>query len=324
VIKLIFPENTLEKLEPSQRDELAVLAALVHAEIYCPKKSPVVDNGETSLPLVLEIGNVNTSLRWAANDHDALAPTPFWGGNAKGAQFVRVVNGIPLASLPAKWMQRSPSDLRVKEEDTLTVSITSELDGLKQNFGRNVWELLVNRAPILKRKLSGKQPLVSIQYNDRYLHSPLTLLLLKEFLGGLDAYQGGANSATNISIVTSNLPRNDLHQPRFIHHNWRDTDHRRQAFMAMFTSIGEFTFIDDKNNIALPHARELLLKWHDGSGYSIRLDQGVGYWRTAKGMKPFPFDQAPERQTKYLDELLLEIEASNQSFPTYWYLSEQK
>ncbi|MEA2083882.1 MAG: DEAD/DEAH box helicase [Thermodesulfobacteriota bacterium] len=321
-IRLIVPENILETLESSQRDELAALAALINAEIYCPKSSPMVADGGPSIARVLEIGSDSTSIQWAVNNQDALAPTPLWGGNAQGAQFVRVRNDGPLVSIPVKWLKKKAPELRSKEEDTFSVSITKELDGSKQDFGSRAWELLVNRAPILKRKLSDKHPLSSVKYSDRYLRSPLALLLLKEFVDALSLYPGGINATTSLMLITSNLLRNDLQQPRFIHHNWQDADLRRQAFITMFRSSGKFAINDAKANFDLPHARELQLRWNDGSGYSIRLDQGVGYWRTAKGMKSFPFDQPSKHQLKFLEEFEFEVEASNPNFPTQWYLSE--
>ncbi len=79
--------------------------------------------------------------------------------------------------------------------------------------------------------------------------------------------------------------------------------------------------VQEKLNFDIPHARELHLNWPDGSECTIRLDQGVGYWRTANGMKPYPFEQSPEKQANYLKELDLNIGTSSQNHPTLWYIS---
>ncbi|KJR98717.1 MAG: hypothetical protein VR65_19580 [Desulfobulbaceae bacterium BRH_c16a] len=320
-IKLILPDCIFEVLESSQRDELAALAALIHAEIYCPGNSPEVGNGGQNLLRIMELSGNSTSVQWAANNQDALAPTPSWGGSPRGAQFVRVAKEGPLDAIPKKWRKRDVSSLRAREEDTISISITNEFDGSSKHFGEQAWQLLGNRVPDLKRKLLSEQAIAAIEYSDRYLRSPLSIMLLQKFINGLGSYSGGVNTATRLMIVTSYLQRNDFQQPRFLHHNWQDAEHRRGIFTTMFRPFGEFILIDDKVNLALPHARELQLRWGDGSGFSIRLDQGIGYWRTANGMRPFPFDQSSERQTDFLRDLELEVEASNSEFPTQWYIS---
>jgi hypothetical protein len=81
LVRLIVPQNTLAELEVSQRDELAALAAFTGAEIFTPKTSPMESSGGVTLPRILEIGSEKESYRWATSIQDALAPTPFWGGN---------------------------------------------------------------------------------------------------------------------------------------------------------------------------------------------------------------------------------------------------
>jgi hypothetical protein len=319
-IKIIVPQSILAALEPSQSDELAALAVLIGAEIFCPKTAPMIVNSGKKLPRALEIGNDNTTICWAANIQEALAPTPLWGGNAKGAQFVRGVQNNTLEAIPDKWVRRAISELRNKGGDTYSVSITNEFDGPLRQFGDQAWVLLATRMPELKKKLCGNQQLTSILYSDRYLRSPLSLLLLKELFKAILKYSGGINNDTHLKVTTSNLNWNNIQEPQYLHHDWRDADHRRQIFRACFEPIGNLIF-QEKSNLDLPHARVLHLKWTDSSGCTIRLDQGVGYWRTAKGMKTYPFEQSPEKQTKYLKDLELMIETSSHHFPTIWHLS---
>jgi len=319
-IRLVVPQNILVVLEPSQIDELASLAVLIEAEIFCPKTAPVIVNNGINLPRVLEIGNDKHSIRWVANKQEALAPTPSWGGNTHGAQFVRGIQYNMLEAIPDKWVRRAVSELRSKGEDTFTVSITNDFDGLSRQFGERAWALLATRMPELKKKLTGNQSLSSIRYSDRYLRSPLALLLLKELFVAIAKYTGGINKDTHLMVTTSNLNWNSIQEPQYLHHDWRDADHRRQIFQASIEPIGNFSF-QEKLNFDIPHARELHLNWPDGSECTIRLDQGVGYWRTANGMKPYPFEQSPEKQANYLKELDLNIGTSSQNHPTLWYIS---
>lgn len=319
MIRLIVPQNTLAALESSQRDELAAIAAFTGAEVFCPKTIPMEISGGITMPRVMEIGNGKESHRWATNMQDGLAPTPFWGGNVNGT-FVRVQQSRPLEAIPAKWLRRSVAELRAKAGDTFSITIISELDGPLQQFGKRAWELLVTSVPGLKKKVTDAQPLTAMHYSDRYLRSPLSLLLLKELLAAGLTFFDSVN-AVNITVSTSILSRNDTQDPKFLHHDWRDCEDRRCAFKTVFRST-EQAILDEKPNTALPHARVLHLSWKDGSNCTIRLDQGIGYWRTSKGSKPFPFDQSQERQAKYLEEIDFSVEASSQSHPTFWYLKE--
>ena len=317
VIRLIVPQNTLAALETSQRDELIAIAAFTGAEVFCPKTTPMETNGGITLPRVLEIGSEKESQLWATNMQDALAPTPFWGGNVNGA-FVRVQKNRPLVAIPDKWLRRSVTELRAKAEDTYSIAIIKELDGPLQQFGKRAWELIITSVPELKKKLTEGQPLTAMHYSDRYLRAPLTLLLLKELLVAGRAYFDRGNAVT-LTVTTSMLSRNETQEPKFLHHDWRDCEDRKSAFRAAFGSTGQVELVE-KPNTDLPHARVLLLQWQDGSSCTIRLDQGIGYWRTARGPKSFPFEQSPEKQAIYLDDLDLFIEASSQSHPTFWYL----
>lgn len=318
-IRLVVPQNILAALEPSQRDDLAVLASLIDAEIFSPKTVPVVTGGEV-LPRILEIGSDIQSVCWATNKLDALTPTPFWGGNTAGAQFVRGQYDKPLAAIPDKWTPCSIATLRTINANTFMVSITNELDGPLQLFGERAWGVMSKQMPWLKKKLNATLPLVTIMYSDRYLRSPLTFLLLRELINSLSKYSGGTTNDTSISVFTSYLSRFDMSEAQFIHDNWRDRDVRRDIFESALKPRCKLNFIESPNN-ELPHAREFHLVWQDGAGCTIRLDQGIGYWKTGNGKKTFPFCQSSEKQKDYLNDFELTIEAGSQFHPTFWYLS---
>ena len=70
----------------------------------------------------------------------------------------------------------------------------------------------------------------------------------------------------------------------------------------------------------LPHARELELIWDNGESWKLRLDQGVGYWRTAPYVHcEFPFEKSVEKQIERLEKVNVLIEPISKTHPTYWY-----
>jgi len=162
--------------------------------------------------------------------------------------------------------------------------------------------------------------LQTVRYTDRYLRSPLTLLLLHELLNGLARYPGGLTPATTVQINTAELERSGMDSPRLLSHDWRDGEDRRQVVETWFgASWPEFQWRQAPLR-TLPHARELALTWSNGECWTMRLDQGFGYWRAASRTRPeFPFDSEVARQIARLQQASVIIEPLNPAYPTYWY-----
>ena len=152
-------------------------------------------------------------------------------------------------------------------------------------------------------------------------YGKVSLLLLRELLGALTDYQGGLVASTCLTVATSQVQRNDTQEPRWLHHDWRDAIDRRQVCEQIFDALGQFAF-NEETYTQLPHARELRLTWTDGSVWTLRLDQGVGYWRACNSRAPFPFEQPVARQVERLQSCAIDVEAGYPLYPTYWYAGQ--
>jgi DEAD/DEAH box helicase domain-containing protein len=318
-IYLIAPNETLAQLTPSQRDELATLIAITDAKFYTSPIIPETEGVRQHLPVTMEIGNNQNAVRWASSHADALAPTAYWGSGEGGAQFVRAHHEHPLPPLAITWSQKSAAALRTASGTFNEISITTEFDGSLRQFGQRAWQRLCEQAPMLQQQLAGDQPLVELRYSDRYLRSPLTVLLLRELVGALANYPGGLVANTRVSIATSSLRRNDTLEPRWLYHDWQDATDRKQVFNRVFDGLGQFTF-SETSYTHLSHAREFQLTWNDGISWTLRLDQGVGYWHTSNYREPFPFYREVVHQVEYLLLCEIDIRAGEPSYPTFWYV----
>jgi hypothetical protein len=183
------------------------------------------------------------------------------------------------------------------------LKITHELDGQSSGFGNNFWACIERQVPLLAERLNASIPLEKVRYTDRYVRSPFTLLLLHSLLGGLTRYSGGLHSSTDVTVLTAKLERLNTDSPRLMYHDWRDGEDRRIVAEDWFKeSHPVFSWHEEETRL-LPHARELELIWADGEQWSIRLDQGVGYWRIAHHIRPeFPFESETDRQVKAAPE----------------------
>jgi DEAD/DEAH box helicase domain-containing protein len=318
-IQLVVPQKSLQELMPSQLDELAAIGSFFGAEIRTPDVAPGFGEAGERILRFLEVGGEKESVCWAVNQRDACIPSDRWGTGAHGAQFVRGVFDKPLQDFPKDWLLRQPSELRAPEGNMFSIEIRNELDGSIGLFGKNAWETVCERVPELKRQLQSGSSLSKVEYSDRYLMSPIVVKLLQNLMAKLKSYPAGIAKKTQLSIFTSKMDRIDLYEPRMVFHNWRDANDRREVFEALLNVTGGLNFKEMPRN-KLPHARMLRLHWSDRASWNIRLDQGIGYWRVDRGVKPFPFDQATDRQIAYLNELNVKVYGGSHSYPTFWYV----
>ncbi|SDX49204.1 ATP-dependent helicase YprA, contains C-terminal metal-binding DUF1998 domain [Allochromatium warmingii] len=317
-VHLIAPAVTLNALMPTQRDELAALIAYTGADVWRVPNEPCVSVSEH--PLILELGSADRRVRWAARETSALVPRPTWGGGEPGGPFVHIHESQPLSALPTTWQRLEPADLRAPLPGVIALSMTRELDGPAMTFGERAWAHLTAQIAGLAQRLNAAQPLQSLHYVDRYLRSPFTLLLLSAVLDGLQRYSGGLSVTTQVQIETATLERLSSESPRWLFHDWCDALDRRQVAEDWFgAQWPNFTW-NEKPTRELPHARELTLTWNDGQTWSMRLDQGFGYWRVVRQIGPeFPFEADVTRQLAKLRSTNPVIEAMTVDYPTYWY-----
>ena len=317
-VRLLASAADLDALNTSQRNELAALTAYSGAELYrIPAASPATS---AHLPLILELGSLDQRVRWAAREFSALLPGPLWGGGQTGGPFIRAAETQPLSPLPASWRRLTLEELRPVMSGLSTLTITTELNGPSDTFGERAWTLLETQVPWLAERLHRATPLQAVRYTDRYLRSPLNLLLLHGLFQGLARYPGGLTPATTIQVNTAELQRSSMDSPRLFFHDWRDGEDRRQTVEHWFQENWPGFAWHEATLRTVPHARELTLVWSDSASGLIRLDQGFGYWGTVSGTRPeFPFDNHVMRQVGKLRGANLTIEPLHPTYPTYWY-----
>ena len=110
-----------------------------------------------------------------------------------------------------------------------------------------------------------------ITYSDRYLKSPLSCLLLVQFINGL-------KEALNFKLRSLELRLEQFDEdrgPKFIHHNYLDSIERDEALESMAARMAIDNVHIQPGN--LPHYR--YFKFDDGQGtlITIRPDGGIGH-----------------------------------------------
>jgi DEAD/DEAH box helicase domain-containing protein len=246
-LQLIAPAKSLDDLNASQRSEMAALVAFVGAELY--SATLISEAGSPALPLILEIGSEQFHACWVASDESALLPVPRWGNGDTGVQYVlrRKEQSIPVQL--SEWKKIDPADLREAQLGLVELTISQELNGASLSFGERAWAFVTKQTPKMAELLNRNIMLAEIRYSDRYLRSPLVLLLLRSLIGALSEFPGGLSPNTRLSIQTTQLERVGTDQSRRLYHDWRDSRVYAQLVLVNAGGLPPLgLFVDEPTN----------------------------------------------------------------------------
>jgi hypothetical protein len=102
----------------------------------------------------------------------------------------------------------------------------NEFDGASISFGERVWSLINKKVPEMDLLLNGCTKIKEIRYLDRYLCSPLTILLLHNLLSELVNFSV-LEENTSLLIQTAKLGYSNINSPLKIYHDWIDGNDRK-------------------------------------------------------------------------------------------------
>ncbi|HDR1845515.1 TPA: hypothetical protein QB600_002182, partial [Pasteurella multocida] len=146
-------------------------------------------------------------------------------------------------------------------ENHRPIFISDELSNKQLNyFGRGLKTLLEKQNIALKTLLDNDE-IISMTYCDRYLRSPMAILLLAEVLR---SFYGKSKPQIKIRTVFSN---NSSNQPsRTLKHDWQQKNDYEYVVKKYLTQRIEspIELSIENNNKALPHSRSLNLKFSSG------------------------------------------------------------
>ncbi len=319
-LQMIAPTDSLDELSASQCNELAALVAFVGSELYTVPSTCLI--GSPALPLILEIGSNQFNARWVASDESALTLVPRWGNGDSGVQYVLSRKEQPIPNQSTEWKKIDIANLTNDQAGLIEMTICQELNGDSFSFGKRAWDFVSQKKPKISELLSRNTKLAEIKYSDRYLRSPIVFLLLRSFIASLSEFPGGTSFQTRLLVQTTQLDRISSEQPRWIYHDWRDGEDRREVAQSFLGN--QFSKFDWEEFVTanLPHERKLELIWEDGTYCKLVLDQGVGYWRIVHGIRSeFPFESEVTQQINWLNRANVLVESTSKTHPTHWYLA---
>ena len=322
-VRLFIAPETWTGLGDGVRHSLAALVAAGQGRIEVHRAVALTPDSKNGV-VVAVAGGQRKSVRWASSKETAPPMNDAWGQSPEDGRFVyaRVDGPLPEIETPAVAIDQ----LRPRPEGTVAMlTIRKELDGRLEGFGSRFWSAVKDHCRPLKDQLENGGPLREVSYSDRYIATPWALLLLREVL--LDLVRSErVDSGTALRVFTRDLRRaaRPIHDGRSISDPWQDDDARESFFMEAFEAgRGRLQW---KGGLKLetgpaPHFRELRLDWADGVAWTLKLDQGVGYWR-CRPSADFPFDRTSREQIQPFNQVIRQYRVISRGIhPTYIYVA---
>ena len=323
LVRLFIAPVTWTGLDDGARHSLAALVAAGQGRIQVHCAAAPSPDPKNSVVLAVA-GGRQESIQWASLKEAAPPMNEVWGQSPEEGQIVYARVGGPLPEIETSAV--AMDQLRPRPEGTVAMlPIRKELDGRIEGFGSRFWTAVEDHCRPLKDQFEKDGLLKEVSYSDRYIATPWAVLLLREVL--LDLVRSErADSGTALQVFTRNIRRvRPIRDGRLVSDPWQDDDARESFFLEAF-EVGR-GLLRWEGGLKLdtgpaPHFRELRLDWAEGVAWTLKLDQGVGYWR-CRPTTDFPFDGTPSEQVQSSNQAAKQGRViSSGAHPTYIYIAD--
>lgn len=150
--------------------------------------------------------------------------------------------------------------------------------------------------------------LVGIEYSDRYLNSPLTVMLALKAMSGI-ASKLASGAKIDLRVSTAPLRLDSDRLPFRLNHDWQGERTRAEIVKLYGERLNVQPFLAVER---CPHSRKMKLLFEDGAAI-IAFDQGFGFLRTASPTL-FDFQTSSVDQERRLAGLNVLLNAEGASF----------
>jgi hypothetical protein len=273
-VQVICERSTLSRLDVHARNRLSSMVEAGHVIVVERSRSSAVPT------LIAEVSGSAQSVRFAVIEPEAVTPKSTWGRGPQGARIVSVQRSEPLSELEDGDAAITASALRATPQGAVAaLTFGNELAGPVRTFGNRFWRAVLDKAPDFQRRLQLGDNIGRIEYQDRYIKSPLVMRLVIELLRGLKELGGDAMRSARVVVATRepDTRSNNRLEPRSWREDWPSAVRRGDIFATAMAASGLTGDWEERRWTEAQHARELLVTWHDGAHWKLRLDEGLGF-----------------------------------------------
>jgi len=237
--------------------------------------------------LVAELRTQGEVVRWAVAGASGLVPgSDDLVGDGRVPLMARFRNQSldPPVGKPITSDQLRPAAER--GGDFVRIEITeAACAGSVADFGRKFWDILASATPMLTAKFQAGIKLLSIEYTDRYLKSPVVgrvlIVILEELLAR--AKQANCLSDKTAVFVQTEEYRDQDQQRTSWSNDWAYAKVRNGVCQAALSEacrtwgITAVKFEGNRTRRDIGHARGFTLRFEDGSTWVVHPDHGLGF-----------------------------------------------
>ena len=264
-VRVLIADNITGSIDPDlawqlQRsvDESVTVESYTHPSTLSQEVFPVLRmliNGKNHWYVTDDTSTISLNEHWGATEAESLV--------TNGDAWLEVLtNPLDLAKKAAGSAMTSNMGL-ITNVSELTVHIS--------RFGESFTELILKTTPVLEEKFS--KGLERMVYQDRYLMSPITLMMLIEIFRGFKDRFGDFTCEVETSYPpelrkTQSCIADDFSQTD----DWLD-------FVSGAASVHSLDVLSEfKEKRDIDHGRSLVITTTAGETYRLLFDQGLGHW----------------------------------------------
>ena len=257
--------------------QLATVSGMAHVDVL-----PMTQSGAPILATVQGgFGRLDIA---ALRDADAV-PDQDWGS---GGESPLVCGHAEARPQPAAF--ETERLVTLSAGNARLIRVGGRIDGSVKDFGARFWRLIGEEVPLVVAALASGG-VREVSYDDRYLTSPLSVLLMTSVLSSVP---GLAERAPRYIRTAKFSSGNFDHM--FVYHDFGDDRLRSEVLSALLPASS----LETLRRRDLSHARNLVLALNDGRRVSILLDQGFGAW--ISDVLRHDFSAAATKQARELQE----------------------
>jgi DEAD/DEAH box helicase domain-containing protein len=198
-----------------------------------------------------------------------------------------------------------------------------QVDGPLQGFGKRLWQVIADEHHgTLQQVQNSGEDVVAITYSDRYLFTPLSVALLVDLVSRLKAIVGQARWDDPDLTITTTAVRSGGESRAFnrVFADWPDLSVRDAVAKGAFEYLGMRTTVLVPNRFSVQHGRVLEVRFSDGKTLTVRLDQGVSYWRvpalSGSRQPPVAFDFTKPANDQIREVVEMRVPVEGGALPT--------
>jgi hypothetical protein len=273
-VQIIIEKAHFDALSEADRFSLASLADHPNITVHIVSLLPNTNDVE----IVAEVLVGSRSVAWACADKNIRIANTGWGAS----ESTLVVGEFASIQLSSKQLEPDAIRPSTRIEGDREIILHRELDGDLQGFGKRFWNAVSSEhkgtANILE---DAETDVVSIHYSDRYMFTPVSIALLLDIIAGLREIVGPARWDNPEIVVTTTRSRGGVESRAVntVYADWQDLTVRDAVLKAAFGYLGLEAKLLVPDKFVVQHGRVLDVGFSSGKRLTVRLDQGVSYWR---------------------------------------------